>query len=226
VDEAIAHYQRALAIKADYAETHNSLGNALLQEGKVDEAISHFQKALQIKPGLAEAHYNLGVALDQMGRVDKAIADYQKALEINPDNAKAHTNLGQDYLQQGNVKEAIPHFQRALQIEPAEPGIQNNLAWVLATCPEALLCNGARAVELARQANALTGGENPVILRTLAAAFAEAGRFSEAVETARHALPLAGAQSNTALAGQLQAEMKLYQAGKPFHSPEQTKIKK
>jgi tetratricopeptide (TPR) repeat protein len=222
VDEAIAHYQKALEIKADYAEAHNSLGNALLQEGKVDEAISHFQKALQLKPGLAEAHYNLGVALDQMGRVDKAIADYQKALEINPDNAKAHTNLGQDYLQEGNVKEAIPHFQRALQIEPAEPALQNNLAWLLATCPEASLRNGGRAVELARQANALTGGENPVMLRTLAAAFAEAGRFSEAVETAQRALRVAEGQSNTGLAGALQSETKLYQAGLPFHSPAQT----
>jgi Flp pilus assembly protein TadD len=84
------------------------------------------------------------------------------------------------------------------------------------------LRNGAKAVELARRANSLTGGENPVIFRTLAAAFAEAGRFSEAVETAQRALQLAGAQSNTKLAGALQSEIELYQAGIPFHSPEQT----
>jgi len=77
-------------------------------------------------------------------------------------------------------------------------------------------------VELARQANALTGGENPVVLHTLAAALAEAGRFPEAVETAQRALRVAGAQSNTTLAGALQSEMKLYQAGSPFHSPAQT----
>jgi tetratricopeptide (TPR) repeat protein len=222
VDEAIAHFQKALEIKADDAEAHNSLGNALLQEGKVDEAIFHFHKALQLKPGLADAHYNLGVALDQMGRVDKAIADYLKALEINPDNAKAHTNLGQDFLQQGNMREAINHFQRALQIEPAEPALQNNLAWLLAACPEASLRNGSKAVQLATQANALTGGENPIILHTLAAALAEAGRFSEAVETAQQALRVAEAQSNTGLAGALQSEMKLYQAGMPFHIPAQT----
>ena len=78
------------------------------------------------------------------------------------------------------------------------------------------------AVELAEQADALTGGENPVILHTLAAALAEAGRFSEAVETAQRALRLAEAQSNSMLAGALQSEMNLYQAGSPFHSPAKT----
>ena len=110
----------------------------------------------------------------------------------------------------------------ALQIEPADMKAQNNLAWLLATCPRASLRNGDKAVELARQANGLTGGDNPILLRTLAAAFAEAGRFSEAVETARRALRLAGEQSNTSLAGKLQLEIKLYQAGSPFHIPEQT----
>jgi hypothetical protein len=77
-------------------------------------------------------------------------------------------------------------------------------------------------VELARQANGLTGGNNLRVLHTLAAALAEAGRFSEAVETAQRALQLAGAQSNTSLAGQLQLELKLYQAGSPYHLPPQT----
>jgi tetratricopeptide (TPR) repeat protein len=109
-----------------------------------------------------------------------------------------------------------------LEINPAESSAQNNLARLLATCPQASLRDGAKAVELARQANALTGGKNPNFLRTLAAAYAEAGRFPEAVETAQRALQLAGAQSDTNLAGALQSEMKLYQEGSPFHSPEQT----
>jgi hypothetical protein len=83
------------------------------------------------------------------------------------------------------------------------------------------LRNGGRAVELARQANGLTGGEIPVVLHTLAAAYAEAGRYSEAVETAQHALRLAQAQSNTALAAALESELKLYRAGSPYPSPEQ-----
>jgi tetratricopeptide (TPR) repeat protein len=222
VDEAIPYLQKALQINPGNAEAHVHLGNVLMQRGQVDEAVSHFQKALQINPDYAQAQNNLGNALLQEGKVDEAIAHLQKALQFNPGYAKAHNNLGNALLQRGRVEEAITHFQQAAQIEPAEPAAQNNLAWLLATCPQASLRNGNKAVELARQANALTGGENPVILHTLAAALAEAGRFPEAVETAQRALRLAGAQSSTGLAGQLQLEMKFYQAGKPFHSPEQT----
>jgi tetratricopeptide (TPR) repeat protein len=221
VDEAIAHYQQALQINPDYVDARLSLGNILLQTGRVDDAIIHFQEALEINPDLAEACCNLGVALSQKGRVDEAIAHFQRALQIKPDYADAFYNLGFSYRQQGRLDEAIANYQKALQIEPANPKALNNLAWLLATCPEASPRNGNKAVELARQANTLTGGKNPLILHTLAAALAETGRFSEAVETAQRALQLAGAQSNTGLAGQLQSELKLYQAGNPYHLPAQ-----
>jgi tetratricopeptide (TPR) repeat protein len=222
VDEEIAQYQMALQIKPNHAQARNNLGNVFDEQGRLDEAIAQFQKALQIQPDYADAHYNLGVSLRKQGRLDEAIAQYQKALQIQPGFAEAEYNLGSVFDQQGRLDEAITHYQKALQLKPAEPSVQNNLAWVLATCPEASLRDGNKAVELARQANGLTGGENPIVLHTLAAAYAEAGRFSEAVETAQHALRLAEAQSNASLAGQLQLEMKLYQAGSPFHTPPQT----
>ncbi len=217
VDEAIAHFQKVLQITPDNAEAHNNLGNALLKKGSVDEAIAHFQKALQIKPDFAEAHNNLGNALLQKGSVDEAIVYYQKALQIKPDYAEAHYNLGNALLQKGNVDEAIAHFQKALQIKPDFAEAQNNLARVLATCPQASLRNGNKAVELAQRANQLTGDGNPVVLGTLAAAYAEAGQFPKAVETAQRALQLAERQSNTALADAIRSQLKLYQAGIPFH---------
>jgi superkiller protein 3 len=222
VDEAIAHFQKALQINPDNADARINLGNVLFQKGNVAEAITHYKKALQIRPGDAQAHNNLGNALLQEGKVDEAIAHFQQVLEINPGYGKTHSNLGNALLQKGNAGGAIAQYQKALQLKPAEPSVQNNLAWVLATCPEAALRNGNKAVELARQANGLTGGENPIILHTLAAAYAEAGRFSEAVETAQHALRMAEAQSNAVLAGQLQSELILYQAGSPLHIPAQT----
>jgi tetratricopeptide (TPR) repeat protein len=202
------------------------LGIALRQKGRVDEAITQYQEAVQINPAFVEARNNLGNALLETGKLDEAISHLQKALQINPGYAPAHNNLGNALLQKGNMPEAIAHFQQVMQLKPADPWAKNNLAWILATCPEASLRNGNKAVELARQANELTGGERPIILQTLAAAFAEAGGFSEAVETAQHALRLAEAQSKPTLAGQLQSELKLYQAGSPFHSPEQMEIKK
>jgi protein O-mannosyl-transferase len=215
-------WTHALACNANNADAQSNLGLFLMQQGDVDEAIPHFQKALEIDPGHAEAQNNFGNALRQKGRVDEAIAHYQKALQITPDTASIHFNLANALLQKGRAGEAIVQFQESLKIEPADPRVQNSLAWLLATCPQAPLRNGARAVELARQANASNGGENPDVLHTLAAAYAEAGRFSEAVDTARHALELAGAQSNTELAGRLQLELKLYQANRPYHVPEQT----
>ena len=222
MEEAITQYQAALQIKPGYAEARANLGFALLQTGGTDEAITQYQAALQINPNYAEAHVNLGNALVQKGKMDEAITQYQEALQIKPDDEAAHVSLGILLAQTGRAGEAIAHLQKALQLEPANAGFQNNLAWLLATCPEAPLRDGNKAVELARQANALTGGENPVILHTLAAALAEAGRFPEALETAQKALHLAQAQSNARLAGQLQIEMKLYQKGRPFHISEQT----
>ena len=153
--------------------------------------------------------------------MEEAISQFQKALEIKPDYAEAHYNLGNAFLQQGRMEEAIAQFQKALTINPDYVAAQNNMAWVLATCPQASLRNGIKAVGLAERANQLTGGKNPVILATLAAAYAEAGRFPEAIETVRRAMQLAETQSNTALAGALQSQLKLYQAGIPFHGTEQ-----
>jgi protein O-mannosyl-transferase len=222
VEEAISHYQLALQNNPGCTEALVNLGSIMLQKGRMDEAIAHYQLALQIDPDCTPAHVNLGGILLQRGKVDEAIVHFQKALQIKPNDANMHHTLGNAFLQKGRAQEAIAQYRQALQLKPDYVEAQNNLAWLLATGPEASLRDGHKAVELARQANTLTGGENPIILRTLAAALAEAGRFSEAAETAQRALHLAGAQANTRLAGQLQSEMKLYQAGSPFHIPEQT----
>ena len=217
VDEAIVYFQKALRINPDYAEAHYNLGNASVKEGDADEAIAQFQKALQIKPDYVEAYYNLGNALLQKGSVDEAIAHYQKALQIKPDYLEAHNNLGFALLQKGDMSEAIAQYQKALQINPDYAEAQENLAWVLATCPQAALRNGNKAVELAERANQLTKGVNPVVLVTLAAAYAEAGRFPEAVATAQRALQLAETHSAPALAEAIHSQLKLYQASIPYH---------
>ena len=219
VDEAIAQLRKALVFNPGLAKAHSSLGNALLQKGNVDEAIAQYQIALQIDPRSEEACYNFGNALLRQGKVDEAIAQYQKALEIKPDFAEAHFNLGAALFHEGKEDEAIAQYQRALQIKPDKPEVQNNLAWVLATSPHASLRDGNQAVALAQRANQLTGDGNPIMLDTLAAAYAEAGRFPEAVATAQRALHLAEARSDMALAESLQSQLKLFQAGRPFHSP-------
>ena len=218
LDEAIVHYEKAAQIDPGSAEAQFNLGKALGLKGKQDEAIAHYAAALQIEPGFLPARMSLGNALVQQGKADLAAFHFQKVLELRPYDAGAHLNLGLCLSQMGRMGEAKAEYEAALQIAPADPGIQNNLAWLLAACPVASLRDGARAVELAQQANARTGGDKPIILRTLAAALAESGRFEEAADIARQASSLALAQSIPDLAKQLQVERSLYEARKPFPS--------
>ena len=114
-------------------------------------------------------------------------------------------------------------MEKALEAMPGSMVVRQNLvttcnklAWALATCPQPSIRNGGRAVELALRASQLSGGENPIILQTLAAAYAEVGRYHDATATAQHALGLAAAQDNAALSGNLQTQIGLYQSGSPF----------
>jgi protein O-mannosyl-transferase len=217
VDEAIAQFQQALQFRPRSEEAHNNLGIALLQKGSLDEAITHFQAALQIKPGFASPQLNLGIAYFRKGNLDEAIDNFQKALQIKPAYAAAHYNLGNALYQKGRTAEAISHYQQALQINPIDPEVLNNLAWLLAACAEPALRNGSQAVELARKANILTGGGNPLILHTLAAAFAEARQFADAQRTAQKAIELARSGGQQDLVEQLSGELKRYEVGLPLH---------
>jgi tetratricopeptide (TPR) repeat protein len=221
VDDAIEHYKKALEINPAYDMAHYNLGDALVMKGNLGEAIAQYRKALEINPSYEDAHYNLGNALAMKGNLEEAIAHYRKALESGPGSAEAHNNLGKALAMQGNLEEAIAHYQKAVAIKPNFTTALNNLAWLLATASDASLRNGAKAVALAEQTKQLTGGENPMILHTLAAAYAETGRYSEAAETARRALQLADAQGGTALAGMLQHEIQLYEAGVPVRDVKQ-----
>ena len=89
LEEAIEAYNKALAIKPDYAEAYNNMGDALQEQGKLEEAIEAYNKALAIKPDYADAYYNMGIALKEQGKLEEAIEAYNKALAIMPDYASA-----------------------------------------------------------------------------------------------------------------------------------------
>jgi len=208
-----------LQIMPDFPEARYNLAGALLQKGQFDQAIVNYEEALRLRPGLVDAHNGLGNALAQKGRVDEAIAQFQEVLESMPRNPSIHVNLANAFLQKGREDEAMAEFQSALEIEPVDMEVQNNLAWLLATCGEASLRNGERAVQLARQANQMSGGKNPVILGTLAAALAETGKFDEAARSARAAVALAQAAGKPKTARRLSDQLQLYEAARPFHRP-------
>jgi len=226
-DEAILHFQKAMELARNRndpkrAELQSDIGNELLKKGLVDEAIIQFQQALELAPADRIIHNDYGNALLRKGLVDEAIVQFQKALGSGAEDALVphiHYNLGNALRQKNLLGEAVAQYREALKRAPRLVGAQNNLAWTLATALDASLRNGSQALQLAMQANQLSGGRDPLILRTLAAAYAENRQFSQALETAKSASELAAVQGNRALVKALQNEMTFYQTGSPYHEP-------
>jgi len=218
-DEAIAEYRKVLEIEPNSAEACDNLGNALLRVGKISDAIASYREALRLQPGLAEAHSNLGNGLLTQGNIDNAIAEYQEALRLKPAYANAHYNLANALLRKGRGEEAIAELRQAVELEPGNATYENALAFLLATAPRPDLRDGRQALTLAKMANESSGAGDPVILRTLAAAYAEVGDFASATTTAQNAIELCEARSRgSALASQLRRELQLYESGQRFRS--------
>ena len=150
----------------------------------------------------------------QKGQIEEAIQHCRAALTVRPDLAPVHTNLAVALLANGEIADGIKQFEKTLQISPRSVPALNNLAWILATYSDPAFRDGTKALELAQEANEFSGGSDPVILRTLAAALANAGQFSKAVEVGQLALSLTDRQSP--LANALQQEIAGYQAGLPY----------
>jgi protein O-mannosyl-transferase len=219
VEEAIANYRKALAVRRDYADASCNLASALLSNGDLDGAIAYYSACLAVSPNQAEAQYNLASALFRTGRTDEAIVHYQKVLELRPEYADARANLGSVFLAKGRVRDAIPQYRDALRIAPDNVAAQSNLAWLLATAADPSLRNGSEAVLLAERAESESSrSENhAIVLRILAAAYAETGRFVEAKKTAEQALQAAEIQGNSTLSNALRDEIALYDLGLPYH---------
>jgi tetratricopeptide (TPR) repeat protein len=216
VVEAIAQFRKALEIQPDYAQAGRNLGRALLRQGDFGGALACFEKTIALPPDAAQKWHDLGDDFLQQGFLIEAIACYRQALSINPRFAQAWAGLGMACFNNGQWKEAGESWQKSLEINPAQPQIQNNLASLLATASDASLRDGPRAVALAEQANQSAGGANPIILCTLAAAYAEGGNFPLAAATARRALELAVQQKQDSLAATLQEQIKLYETNAPL----------
>jgi len=221
-DGAVSHLQGVVEKWPRHAPAHIDLGNAFLQKRETDAAIAEYGKILELPFDHAEALYSIGNALRQKGDIEEAIIQYRTAIALRPDYANAHNNLANSLRQTGRVEEAVHEYEAALKSEPDSILAQNNLAWLLATSSNASIRDGAKAAQLARQADRLAGGNDPIILHTLAAAYAENRQFPEAVAAAQRALEIADANGITALAESLRSKLALYQAGSPYHETSAT----
>ena len=196
------------------ANRHFDRGIAHGQEGDLNRAIEEFTRAIELDPDLAVAYYNRGGAYVEKGEWDRAIEDCTRAIELKPDLAVAYYNRGAAHSRRGDWDRAIADYTRAAEPGATQAGSANNLAWLLATCPEDSMRDGQKALAYARKACELTRLGDASCLDTLAAAHAELGQYGEAAKWQRKALEDAGYLERSGEAGR--ARLSLYEAGKPY----------
>ena len=191
-------WRHTLAVTPDSDVAHAGLGGILFVRGQIDESIDHYESALRLRDGNVAAHFGLGRALASKQKIDPAIFHFQKALSIQPDYIAASNDLGVLFASKGEIKEAIAAWQQSLSFDPENADAANNIAWVRATAADPDLRDGREALELAQRA-LRGGGENAVVLRTLAAAQAENGQFAKAIATCQRGEQLAQKNGDRAM---------------------------
>lgn len=216
-DRAISYCNKAIEINPSNAEAYYNRGRAYGRKHQYDKAISNYNQALGINPSYAEAFYNRGRSYHRKHKYDKAISDFNRAIEINPRDwvFMFYTHRGVTYKEKGQYDKAISDFNMAIDINPMYFMAYNNLAWILATCPDDVYRDGVKAVELAEKAVE----HDPIAPRldTLAAAFAEVGRFEDAIITQEKVIALLKKEGKPRnLIEQCIERLKFYQAHKPW----------
>ncbi|MBT3295350.1 MAG: tetratricopeptide repeat protein [Verrucomicrobia bacterium] len=199
-----------------------SLGDALLAHGEWDLAIAHYRAALAMDPDHLPAHANLGGALYSLRQFDQAVEELEKVLAVDPQFGAARQNMGNALLALDRPDEAIVHFREAVRLAPGDGEVLSGycvcataLARRLATAPDPAARDGNRAVELAEDASRISGHKAFETLDALAAAYAETGRFEDAVSTAARALELARYHGNSQ-ADAIARRLAEYKAGRPW----------
>ena len=217
-EEAIPHFREAIRLEPGLAVAHFNLGRALKQQGALDEAVQQYRRALEINPHLAGARKSLGSALGSQGRLREAVQQFREAVLEEPADAEAHNNLGLALRTMGERDDALRHFQAALGLRPDWAVPMNEAAWILATHPDTRIRDPGQAVRLGERAAEQTLRREPVVLDTLAAAYAAAGDFDRASAVAQEAAALAVSRGSRDLAGEIGKRLELYRERKPFRA--------
>jgi len=210
-------WQHALDVTPRNYIACNNLAEAWVQEGQPARALPLVNEAIQRNPIAVEAWCHRGNIYRDLGRSVEALTNYSVAARLAPRWPDVPLLMGQVEEARSNWQPAIEHYQRAVDLDPKSVPALNNLSWLLATAPDAGQRDGRRAVQAALKAAELTSYRMPMVLGTLAAAYAENGQFKEAIDTAGAAIAIANASGNRALAERNIELRELYSAQKPFH---------
>jgi Flp pilus assembly protein TadD len=212
IDEAIEHYRKALALRPDYVPTLCNLGSALRRAGKMEEAEAMLRRAVRLEPSSVEALDQLGRTLMLENRTAEGVEEFRRAVAVAPDNPDLRYWLSMALMRLGGRDaEVAANLRRSIRVRPTWPEALNALAWLLATSPDSSVFDPGEARRLASRAVELTGGRDPRMLDTLAAALAAAGQFDEAVRNAREAVRLASESSADTVGAGIRNRLKLYE---------------
>jgi arylsulfatase A-like enzyme/Tfp pilus assembly protein PilF len=216
---AIKYLTKAIEINPKNNNDYNNLGLIYAEQEQYDQAVMYLNRALEIDPDETLTHNNLGLILIRQNKYEQAINHFNKTLKSDPKNLTAHNNLVTILIRQGKIEQAINHGQISLQIKPDQLQILNDLAWIKATHAAPAYRDPAEAVRLARRLCELTDFNHPNALDTLATAYAAAGNFAQAIETADKAIKLALSAGNKELAEEIQKRQELYKLNKAYEEP-------
>jgi tetratricopeptide (TPR) repeat protein len=194
------------------ADAYLELGNQAEAHADYEKARGELEKLHKLNPKDTASLLQLAVLYAVEKKPAKSIETYTAALAVDPNEWHALRGRGDTYLNIGKQAEAIADYEKALKLEPKDHSILNNLAWVLATSPDAKLRNGHRAVELATLACKVTDYKLAFILSTLAAAYAETGDFATAMKWSANAVEVGDKEDDDSL----KKELESYKAKKPW----------
>jgi hypothetical protein len=215
--DTVSLFGHTVAVTGDNYMAQLTLGYGYEHAGRVAEALAQYRTAGALYPTDKQAPEALGRLAEKNRSWAAAAAAYETVLRLDPHEAAAHLGLADVLPHLGRNAEAVGHLEAALQDDSSSPELLNNLAWALATSADPRLRNGPRAVQLAEQACARTYDQQTIMIGTLAAAYAEAGRFEQAVAAAQKACASASARGETNLLQANQNLLKLYQEHQAWH---------
>jgi len=216
--EAEKEYRETMRRSAHYVRAYTGLGNLLYKKGEMEASISVRQQALKLDPDNAVLHNDLGRALAASGDVTVAVDAFSRAIDLKPASANYRANLGFAFEQLGRELEAIVQYRESLRLNAKNLPVINALAKLLSTSSDDTVRDGNQAVYWAERLCDLIGQQHPEGLDTLASAYAEAGRFPEAVDTARRAINSAKKMKMEDLANGIRERLALYQAGQAYRN--------
>jgi len=197
-----------------HADDKQSLGKFLLRVQRYEDALVVYNELIGKRSSDSQLYHNRGVAYLHTGQLDKALADFNEAITLDPKNAEAYNSRGVCWFYKGNYEKAAQDYTRAIECNPQLTRAYNQLAWTLSVCPNPKIRNGTRAVELAKKAVELE--PSAYHYDTLAAAYAEAGQFKDAVKIQKRALLMQLTEGRTQALERYTERLRSYEAKKPW----------